>query len=443
MKWPAFFPILLLGPLCIGCINENDSGAQPDTKPPDVVIVNPASGAAVTDNTVIVAQASDNVGVVKVEIYVDGLLATSISSPPWQYGWNVLKFSLGSTHVLQAVAYDAAGNIGSSVDVPVMINKSDVVPPTVSIVSPSSNTYVCDQVLVSADPRDNLGVAMVEFYIDGTLMSTVSRAPWQYLWNTVPLAVLGTHSIFAKAYDGANNVGSSAAVSVTIKMGNREYSMDYATVGLWHLNEGGNRVSDASVGYNAGTVTGTSVVVGRFFNARNFFGATDNIRIKYGTFYMLQNFTVEAWVRNESPNPLATGSTLPCIVGMVDGSATDGGASLGINPDLTFVFNVRGTSGPMSVGSISKATVGQWVHVAATRIPTPGGTGTTLKLLVNGIVEASRDFPGNQPSYLNTTNIYFGNQGDSLASGARRWIGLIDEIRFSNRERSYFEFDLP
>ncbi len=438
-------PALLLGStvLLSGCTRPGDDAVQPDTKSPEVSIVTPAGDAVITDNTVVVAEASDNVGVVKVELFVDGFLLSTRTSPPWEYAWNVLAFPVGSAHSVQAVAYDAAGNIGSSRDVAVTVSKSDVVAPRVSILAPASDSYVSDQVLISASPTDNIGVAKVEFYIDGALVSTVMRSPWQYTWNTTSLSILSTHSILVTAYDGSGNAGSAGVENLRIRMGNHEYPMDYATVGLWHLNEGGSRVSDASVGYNSGTATGTSVVVGRFYNARKFFFASDNIRLKYLTFYRLQNFTVEAWVLNQSSSPAAAGSTLPCIVGMVDGSASDGGATLGMTPDLAFLFSVRGTAGTMTVTSVSKAPVGQWIHVAGTRITGRDGVSTTLKLFVNGILEASQDFTGNQASYANTVYIYFGNQGDSLASGSRRWIGLIDEIRFSNRERSYYEFNLP
>lgn len=438
-------PPLLLGSAVLfsGCTRPGDDAVQPDTKSPEVSIVSPAGDAVITDNTVVVAEASDNVGVVKVELFVDGFLLSAKTSPPWEYAWNVLAFPVGSPHSVQAVAYDAAGNIGSSRNIPVTVNKSDLVAPRVSILSPAPDSYISDQVLISASPTDNIGVAKVEFSIDGTLMSAVLKSPWQYIWNTLPLAILSTHSILVTAYDRSGNVGSAAVGNLRIRMGNHEYPMDYATVGLWHLNEGGSRVSDASVGFNYGTATGTSVVVGRFYNARKFFFAADNIRLKNLPIYRLQNFTVEAWVLNQSANPAGEGSTLPCIVGMVDGSASDGGATLGITPDLAFLFSVRGTAGTMTVTSASEALVGQWVHVAGTRITDREGGTTTLKLFVNGILEASQDFPGNQASYVNTVNIYFGNQGDSLTGGSRRWIGLIDEIRFSNRERSYYEFNLP
>ncbi|MBC8192643.1 MAG: hypothetical protein H8E18_09695 [FCB group bacterium] len=69
---------------------------------------------------------------------------------------------------------------------------------------------------VSADATDNEAVEYVEFYIDGGLKFIDNSAPWTYAWDTESHANGGQHSIHAKAYDVAQNVGSSALVNVTI-----------------------------------------------------------------------------------------------------------------------------------------------------------------------------------------------------------------------------------
>src|SRR5207247_7843675 len=53
-----------------------------DTSPPAVAIITPSSGAKAGNSLSVTASASDNVGVVKVELYVDGkLYATDRSNP--------------------------------------------------------------------------------------------------------------------------------------------------------------------------------------------------------------------------------------------------------------------------------------------------------------------------------------------------------------------------
>jgi hypothetical protein len=52
-------------------------------------------------------------GVTKVELYIDGKLFGTSTSSTASFNWNISKVSSGA-HTLQAYAFDAAGNIGSS-----------------------------------------------------------------------------------------------------------------------------------------------------------------------------------------------------------------------------------------------------------------------------------------------------------------------------------------
>jgi chitinase len=59
------------------------------------------------------ATATDNVGVVKVEFYVNGSLLCSDLSSPYTCVWHIPAAS-NKSYVLQTKAYDAAGNVGLS-----------------------------------------------------------------------------------------------------------------------------------------------------------------------------------------------------------------------------------------------------------------------------------------------------------------------------------------
>ena len=134
------------------------------------------------------------------------------------------------------VNYNAAANAGHSVtltltshddnfgadptytwydDVVVTSGPPDTTPPTTSITSPANNATVSGTITVTASASDNVGVVKVEFYIDSVLKSTVTTSPYTFSWNTTTVAN-GTHTIFSKAYDAANNVGTSATVTVTV-----------------------------------------------------------------------------------------------------------------------------------------------------------------------------------------------------------------------------------
>ena len=91
----------------------------------------------------------------------------------------------------------------------------DTQPPTVSITAPANGATVAGMVSVNATASDNVGVTKVEFYVDGVLKSTDTTSPYSFSWDSTSVAN-GSHSLTAKAYDAALNVGTSTAVSVTV-----------------------------------------------------------------------------------------------------------------------------------------------------------------------------------------------------------------------------------
>ncbi len=98
-------------------------GAAPppgDSTPPTTSITSPTTGATVSATVTVAANASDNVGVSRVELFVDGSLVGTDTTSPYTIAWNTTTSSNGS-HSLQTRAYDAAGNVGSSATVGVTV----------------------------------------------------------------------------------------------------------------------------------------------------------------------------------------------------------------------------------------------------------------------------------------------------------------------------------
>jgi len=91
----------------------------------------------------------------------------------------------------------------------------DTQAPTVSITAPLNGATVSGTVSVTATASDNVGVTKVEFYLDGVLQSTDTTSPYSWSWDTTS-ATNASHTLTAKAYDAALNVGTSTAVSVTV-----------------------------------------------------------------------------------------------------------------------------------------------------------------------------------------------------------------------------------
>jgi hypothetical protein len=60
------------------------------------------------------ASASDNVGVTKVEFFVDGVLKCTDLTAPYACTWTVPASPKGATYLLQSKATDAGGNAQAS-----------------------------------------------------------------------------------------------------------------------------------------------------------------------------------------------------------------------------------------------------------------------------------------------------------------------------------------
>ena len=76
-----------------------------------------------------------------------------------------------------------------------------------SITAPSNGATVVGTISINATASDNVGVTKVEFYVDGALKITDTTSPYSYSWDSTAVAN-GSHSLTAKAYDAAHNVGT-------------------------------------------------------------------------------------------------------------------------------------------------------------------------------------------------------------------------------------------
>lgn len=91
--------------------NTATSGTA-DTGVPEATISNPGDGSKVSGTITVQAQASDNVGVSSMRLYIDGTLVSSAPGNSLSYRWNTRKIAAG-THAVVVEAQDAAGNTGS------------------------------------------------------------------------------------------------------------------------------------------------------------------------------------------------------------------------------------------------------------------------------------------------------------------------------------------
>ncbi len=189
-----------------------------DVTAPAVSIDSPTNGSTVAGMVTVQANASDAVGVTKVELSLDGVLTVSSPQASATFTWDTLVFPNG-THTLSARAYDAAGNVGSSAPVSVTVQNSavvtaDTVAPIAVINSPTAGTSFGRNLKVYTQTTDNVGVVRVELYRNGYFTASSTTPSAVFSLNTTKW-VSGAHQLQVLAYDAAGNAGASAVVAVT------------------------------------------------------------------------------------------------------------------------------------------------------------------------------------------------------------------------------------
>jgi hypothetical protein len=111
---------------------------------------------------------------------------------------------------------NSAGTVTSSVASLTVNAVPDTTPPTISITAPTSGATVSNSVIVTATASDNVGVASVQFQLDGgNVGSLETSAPYSYVWDTTK-STNGSHTLAGIAKDAAGNSTTSTPVTVTV-----------------------------------------------------------------------------------------------------------------------------------------------------------------------------------------------------------------------------------
>src|SRR5688572_2512970 len=168
------FSTLLMAIIGSFCLAQRAEAQILPPLPGDLVITitSPSQGATVSGTVTISASVSPlGVLVGGVQFKVDGAnLGTEDTSAPYSIPWNTATKSNGS-HTLTAVGRNSLGIAFQSSPVTVNVSNApppDTTPPTVSITSPASGATVSGTTTVSASASDNVGVAGVQFFVDGS-----------------------------------------------------------------------------------------------------------------------------------------------------------------------------------------------------------------------------------------------------------------------------------
>jgi hypothetical protein len=191
------------------------------TGQPGVTLLSPQPNSIVTGTVSLSAAVSAGLSGASVWFLVDGLSeGAEDASAPYQTSWNSATTANGQ-RTIHAVARDAAGNttVSAPITVTVANGPGDTLPPLVSVHAPSTNATALGIVTISANATDNVGVASVQFTLNGVNLGAPDTvAPYAINWNTAG-AVNGNHAVRAVARDGAGNVTTSDVRIVAVAGG--------------------------------------------------------------------------------------------------------------------------------------------------------------------------------------------------------------------------------
>lgn len=189
-----------------------------DGEPPFVVILTPQQNEEVSGTVLVEANATDNVGVDRVEFVIEEQVVGSDTTPPYTYSWDTVSICNG-VRTIQAVAHDASGN-NSQHTITANVNNTPSIedpamPPFVRTTNPQDNDPVTGFVFVTVVSTDNACVVRVELDVDGSLRDIDHTAPYQFWWNTL-MEIEGPHTLTARSVDPSGNINSHI---ITVNVG--------------------------------------------------------------------------------------------------------------------------------------------------------------------------------------------------------------------------------
>ena len=93
----------------------------------------------------------------------------------------------------------------------------DTTPPIAVISNPLSGQEVSGTVEFTVMAQDNIGIAAVEFFIDGTSVDVDSTSTYSYNWDTSSLDNNSQHTLSAQVTDTSNNTTLAQPILVTVE----------------------------------------------------------------------------------------------------------------------------------------------------------------------------------------------------------------------------------
>ncbi len=269
----------------------------------------------------------------------------------------------------------------------------DAILPTVAIAHPTAGT-VSGTVLVEATAADNVGVASVQFKLDGVNLGAADvSAPYTVSWNTTTVAD-GPHTITAEARDAANNIGTA---SVVVQVSQSPVSSTPHYVDLDGVNDYLQVADAADLSFVSGGVD--------------------------------TPLTLETWFRPDS-----------MVSHQLIGKWLDGTAEYRLRLAsgvirLDLYDNSAQATVSAHTATSQASLIGSWHHLAVTYDGRGGATAANgITIYVDGVAVSLTRI--NNPAYVAMENLTAPLQIGRESNGWRQYDGALDEMRVWNVVRT-------
>jgi len=302
----------------------------------------------------------------------------------------------------------------------------DASPPSATVTAPPAGAVVSGSVNVTATATDDVGVAGVQFLLDGQpLGAEDTTAPYGISWDTTT-ATNALHVLSVRARDAAGNTATSSS-SRTVTVSNTAPPPPSGLVAAWGFNESqGITAGDVSGNGNVAALHGGTWTAGKYGGGLQLNGAGDYLSAPSSSSLNISGgrMTLSMWLNPQggSGDQVALakfwGATMNSPVYQY-GLELDGG---------TVPHFYLGTAAGLTGASMGSALpVGQWTHLAVvvdSGVATffVNGSATTAGALATSIT--ARD-----------SSLYLG--ADLRPSQYFR--GSVDDVRIYNRAETGLE----
>jgi len=161
-----------------GALVPGEIGAPPtDDTPPTIVVLNPARGSLQSGMVPIDIAANDNVGIARVELFVDNRWYASALTPPYSFVVDAADFAPGQ-HKLRAYAYDTSNNMTKTKNIKVSFTPGTGLLVSKTVVRAASVSLSAQFALpagVGFDPESD-DVTLTLTSADGTVLAATVAA---------------------------------------------------------------------------------------------------------------------------------------------------------------------------------------------------------------------------------------------------------------------------